>query len=208
MQDNRVLSQEEIDTMLAGLPLQQVNQAGAAPTGSSFAPMLQPPPIAKPVDPVSSQPMPLQVARADPATPTPARSAAPLVSPLTDIPQASAPEVEDWDTGQNLPVKKQLVPPVEDPKGDSPQATIVVTREHLNKMEAAFRKIERLEKDLLDQKAEVKEMRTKLQGTLGYGARHSFTCASCKAQGFVSLRLTCTSCGTHNRLAWLPKKEV
>lgn len=204
MQDNRVLSQEEIDTMLAGLPIQQVNPEEPVLTGSAFAPVAQPPLLTKSA---ADPPPPAQVVTAGTPSPAPQPAAATQVNTLPSPPPKAEPEKEDRDVPQITPVSME--PPL-DPSsggGGSPQGTNSVNQANFDKMEAAFQRIERLEKDLLDHKAIVKEMRVKLTGTLGYGARQSFTCASCSAQGFVSLRLTCTNCGVHNRLAWHPRKE-
>ena len=46
-----------------------------------------------------------------------------------------------------------------------------------------------------------------LQGTVGYGARQTFVCSSCQANGNVAAKLNCTSCGEENWWGWWPPQQ-
>ena len=50
----------------------------------------------------------------------------------------------------------------------------------------------------------VESMMGSLQGTVGYGAHESFICSSCQSQGNVAAKLNCTACGEDNWWGWWP----
>jgi hypothetical protein len=59
-------------------------------------------------------------------------------------------------------------------------------------------------KDLSDK---VNSLVSSLQGTVGFGARHSFICRNCQSKGQVAARLHCTSCGEENWWGWWPPQR-
>ena len=58
-----------------------------------------------------------------------------------------------------------------------------------------------------DLNARLESIMRNLQGTVGFGARHSFLCRSCQSRGYVAARLNCTSCGEENWWGWWPQKQ-
>ncbi len=53
----------------------------------------------------------------------------------------------------------------------------------------------------------VEEIRSHLQGTLGYRAKETFTCDSCGHHGTVAMPIKCTHCGKQNWWGWWPRKR-
>jgi len=109
----------------------------------------------------------------------------------------------------------------------SPQTGVNEMSQRLTQLETTVVRLERLEKtvassgnnnqisaqqfqDLMkrvqDLSQEVKNMSTKLQGTLGYDIYHSYKCDKCSSQGLVSTAFKCTKCGQISWRGWMPKK--
>ena len=55
--------------------------------------------------------------------------------------------------------------------------------------------------------AEVKQISSRLKGTLGYGAYQDFKCDQCGTEHTVATVLKCTSCGHQNWRGWWPRKK-
>ena len=54
--------------------------------------------------------------------------------------------------------------------------------------------------------ARLEEILQHLPNTLGYGARSSFQCGGCGAQGYVASRVMCTHCNTETHIGWWPQQ--
>lgn len=53
--------------------------------------------------------------------------------------------------------------------------------------------IDQLQMRLAATERAIQDIGHHLTGTPGYGARHTFTCPSCNASGFIAIGITCTS---------------
>lgn len=104
----------------------------------------------------------------------------------------------------------------------SPQVTQVVAvpgttaagdlEQRVAKLEAALgggqlqAQVQALAQQLQALQSQVNEVLQHLPNTLGYGARASFQCGACSAQGLIAARVLCTHCGTETSIGWWPQQ--
>ena len=97
----------------------------------------------------------------------------------------------------------------------SPLDQVARLVERVERLEAGLEKRETVSpEDLAGLLAQVKDLSARLEsimstvhGTVGFGARQSFTCRNCQSRGYVAARLNCTSCGEENWWGWWPQKQ-
>lgn len=221
--DNKVLSQEEIDAMLAG-GSDDGDDEGEA---SSTPPVSEsePEPVVEEPEP---EPQPARVAVAEQPVPVPEPTPTPTpmpvpVAPPPVPPPAPAPPPAPPPAPVFAPEPVAVPEPVLPPQPVPIMAT--VDAEALNALAA---RIERLEAALAESNnsimqihqeyqtfsTQVQLMGSRLEGvldnlksTLGYRAQKTFTCASCEADGNVAAKVKCTSCGKENWWGWWPESQ-
>jgi small-conductance mechanosensitive channel len=67
-------------------------------------------------------------------------------------------------------------------------------------------KVQALTKQLQALNGRVNEILQHLPNTLGYGARATFQCGACSAQGMIASHVMCTQCGTETVIGWWPQQ--
>jgi hypothetical protein len=104
----------------------------------------------------------------------------------------------------------------EPPSGERPPPDQLASlAERVERLEAGLGQRESVSpEDLAGLLAQIKDLSVRLdgimsnlQGTVGFGARHSFLCRNCQTRGYVAARLNCTSCGEENWWGWWPQKQ-
>ena len=189
----QVLTQEQIDAMLAGGTVEQSVPAEAS--------------VEAPVAVLSTT---IEEVRAQepeaPPPPIPAPAAAPGPAPL---PAAAAP-VAPPVAAAAAPV----APPVAAADSGALQGTIDQLSQRLAQLESSMQQSEQLRSDfqawvvqLQTITSTVESLMVSLQGTVGYGAHQNFVCSSCQSQGNVAAKLNCTACGEENMWGWWPPQQ-
>ena len=222
--DNKVLSQEEIDAMLAGgsddgddegdaeieaPPPPPVPERSPAPVAAETEPEPEPAAVAEAVaQPTAPEPAPEPVIIPEPVAPPPAPPPAlPPAPVLTPEPASPAPALA-------------LAPA--QPTPAAPTAT-TLDNEALNGL---TERVGRLEAALAESNNNMRQIRQEFQtfatqvqligsrmegvldnlkSTLGYRAQKTFTCTSCDADGDVAAKVKCTGCGKENWWGWWPQ---
>ena len=181
----QVLTQEQIDAMLAGGTIEQSSPAEA--------PVQQSVPVQAPEEsPVTVTATTIDVVRAqegEAPAPAPLPPAAPTVAP-------------------------PAAPPVAAAESGALQGTIDQLTQRLAQLEASMQQSEQLRAEfqawvghLQTITITVESLMASLQGTVGYGAHESFICSSCQSQGNVAAKLNCTACGEENWWGWWPPQQ-
>ncbi|MDD5191498.1 MAG: hypothetical protein PHE50_10755 [Dehalococcoidales bacterium] len=144
----------------------------------------------------------------------------PLPLKMESPPQATPPRANKW---KNENVTKIAAGQEE----EEPRSSIELLTTRLENVEKMVRRIDLLEQrinqisgtigNLPDQSKnvkqiqmigeEVKQISSKLKGTLGYGAYQEFKCDECGSQHTVATVLKCTTCGHQNWRGWWPAKK-
>ena len=181
----QVLTQEQIDAMLAGGTVEQSAPAEAPVQQASHA-------EGPPESPVTVTPTTIDAVRAqEDEEPAPALGPAPLppTAPTTAPPEAAA------DPGVL-------------------QGTIDQLSQRLAQLEASMLQTEQLRLEfqawvgqLQTITSTVESLLVRSQGTVGYGAHQNFVCSSCQSQGNVAAKLNCTACGEENMWGWWPPQQ-
>lgn len=157
---------------------------------------------------------------AESAPPAAPRTAAPVgAEKLSSVVQVSGPDF--------TPVEGSSVP---GPAGVPPQVlqSIEELKERIGRMEADIGGVIAREKMMSGSSSDLAELKSRteqlaasiaslsggmqtvghhLEGTPGYGAKHSFVCTNCQNQGQVAVPATCTSCGTQTWWGWFPQQQ-
>ena len=79
--------------------------------------------------------------------------------------------------------------------------------EEVRRGQVTQQRLDELMAQVKDLSARVNSLANSLQGTVGFGARHSFVCRNCQSKGQVAARLHCTSCGQENWWGWWPAQR-
>jgi hypothetical protein len=178
-ESEQLLSQEEVDAMLAG----------AAEVKSA--------PAEAPADtPVSVSATSMEEIRAretaptDPASATPdSPPTQPAALPAPALPAAALNEGATQETVSQLSER------------------VYRLEAALQQTEQMQQQLQTLVDQLQSINGRVESMMDSLQGTVGFGAHQSFVCRSCQSQGNVAARLNCTACGEENLWGWWPPQE-
>ncbi len=90
----------------------------------------------------------------------------------------------------------------------SPETTVKLQEleKRLKAAEIDLKRLSALEERLQKLCESVDNISKGLQGTPGYGIRHTFACDRCGGRGTVATAYTCTSCGQPAWRGWWPKK--
>lgn len=222
--DNKVLSQEEIDAMLAGgsddgddggdaeieaPSTPPVPEKAPAPVAAETEPEPEPAAVAEAVaQPTAPETAPEPVIIPEPVAPPPAPSPAP--PPTSVLTPEPAP-----------PAATPALAPAQ-PTPAAPTAT-TLDNEALNGL---TERVGRLETALAESNNNMRQIRQEFQtfatqvqligsrmegvldnlkSTLGYRAQKTFTCTSCDADGDVAAKVKCTGCGKENWWGWWPQ---
>ena len=173
----QVLTQEQIDAMLAGGMIEQSSPA-EAPEESPVAVS------ATTIDAVRAQEV-----EAPPPPPAPAPVPAAPVAP------AVAPPVAAADSGGLQTTIDQLTQRL---------AQLESAMQQSEQLRAEF---QAWVGQLQTITSTVESLMASLQGTVGYGTHESFICSSCQSQGNVAAKLNCTACGEENWWGWWPPQQ-
>lgn len=205
--DNKVLSQEEIDAMLAGGSDDGDDEGDAEIEAPSTPPVPErsPAPVAAETEP---EPEPAAVAEAVAQPTAPETAPEPVI-----IPEPPAPSPAPVLTPEPAPPA---------PTPAAPTAT-TLDNEALNGL---TERVGRLEAALAESNNNMRQIRQEFQtfatqvqligsrmegvldnlkSTLGYRAQKTFTCTSCDADGDVAAKVKCTGCGKENWWGWWPQ---
>lgn len=224
--DNKVLSQEEIDAMLAGGSDDGDDEGDA----EIEAPVTPPEPEKAPA-PVAAEPEPepepaaVAVAVAKPpapeTAPEPVITPEPVAPPRAPSPAPPPAPVLPPEPASPAPAPA-LAPAQPAPAPTAPMAT-TLDNEALNGL---TERMGRLEAALAESNNNVMQIRLEFQtfatqvqligsrmegvldnlkSTLGYRAQKTFTCTSCDANGDVAAKVKCTGCGKENWWGWWPQ---
>ncbi len=175
----QVLTQEQIDAMLAGGTVEQSIPAEAPAE-----------------NPVSVTPTTIDAVRAqetEAPPPAPAPDPAPLppgVAPPMALPVA--PPVAAAESGALQGTIDQL-----SQRLAQLESSIQQTEQVRSEFQAWVGQLQTIA-------STVESLMGSLQGTVGYGAHESFICSSCQSQGNVAAKLNCTACGEENWWGWWP----
>ncbi len=175
----QVLTQEQIDAMLAGGTVEQSIPA-EAPAESPVAVMLTT------IDVVRAQ-----EAAAPPPVPVPP----PAPAPLPPVAPTIAPPVAAADSGVLQGTIDQL-----SQRLAQLETSIQQTEQLRLEFQAWVGQLQTIT-------STVESLMASLQGTVGYGAHQSFICSSCQSQGNVAAKLNCTACGEENMWGWWPPQQ-
>jgi hypothetical protein len=140
---------------------------------------------------------------------------APAVSPAPAQPPAAQQEAPPPATG---PASVSAAPAAAAAPGPA-AATLSGLVQRLEKLEGAVSRVGQSEGASAQLQAQLGALANQLQvvngrvdeilqhlpNTLGYGARETFTCGSCGAQGFVAVPIMCTHCRQQTWLGWWPQ---
>ena len=164
----QVLTQEQIDAMLAGGTVEQASPAEAPVQQASHA-------EGPPENPVTVTPTTIDEVRAQEAeAPSPAPAPLPPATP---------------------PAAPTVAPPVAAVDSGVLQGSIDQLSQRLAQLESSMQQTEQLRAEfqawvgqLQTITATVESLMASLQGTVGYGAHESFICSSCQSQGNVAAK--------------------
>ena len=188
MNDNQVLTQEEINALIGG-------DAGEppAPPDAAEGPAVEAPPETQEAPDAASP----DAAAATPAPSAPVAAAAP--APAADPPPAAQPPAA-------APAAQAGQTPVTaDPAA---QERIAKLESALAESDARVRQVEASVQESAQQVqmliATVQDMMGNLGSTPAYGVQKTFTCGMCNAQGTVAIPVKCTTCQTDTMFGWWP----
>lgn len=102
------------------------------------------------------------------------------------------------------PLAAAATPPVALPAETT--AKMQELEKRLKAAEIDLKRLSALEERLQKLCESVDNISKGLQGTPGYGIRHTFACDRCGGRGTVATAYTCTSCGQPAWRGWWPKK--
>ncbi len=202
MNDNKVLSQADIDAMLS--PAEDSEEAPRETVAVAAPEIFVPPPTVTtitPPEPAAAAPVASPVAPPEPV------AAAPVAPPVAPpAPAVAAPDNSSIDALQAL--VNQLAERLE--KAEASLNAVGTLERAIAEINTAVRSIQQNHSAALQQLATLTTSIAGLQensrGTLGYRARHTFQCDSCASKKTVATRIKCTSCGKENWWGWWPKK--
>ena len=181
MDNNQVLSQEEINALIggnAGVP--------AAPSDTPEAQAVEAPPQPQEAPDAASPPVPA-------AGPPPALSM-PSSAPQPAAAVTMAPTAQP---GQ-APVTAD---PAAQERIDKLETALAESDARVREVEASVQEAAQQVQMLI---ATVQDMMGNLGSTPAYGVQKSFTCATCSAQGTVAIPVKCTTCQTDTMFGWWP----
>ena len=222
--DNKVLSQEEIDAMLAGgsddgddesdaeieaPPPPPVPERSPAPVAAETEPEPEPAAVAEAVaQPTAPEPAPEPVIIPEPVAPPPAPPPAlPPAPVLTPEPASPAPAL--------APAQPATTPAAAMATTLDNEALNGLT-ERVGRLEAALAEsnnnMRQIRQEFQTFATQVQLIGSRMEGvldnlksTLGYRAQKTFTCTSCDADGDVAAKVKCTGCGKENWWGWWPQ---
>jgi hypothetical protein len=233
--DDKVLSQAEIDALLAsslnrGNTAENKNPAAAPAQQVKVSAVPLPPPRAA-AQAIKTPPPPVKVASAAPmsapavathTTAAPVAAAHTAAAPMMAAPPQNTPQGPTTEQITNL-CRQVVAQETKDLNKQLIELTIQV-----NKFEKAAQKMAEIE-DKLDQLAAKAQVSPKAVKTLGarideiYGLLESmrrperqndeghihdeFRCIKCQSEKMVAIHVKCTSCGTENWMGWYPESR-
>ncbi len=175
--DEKVLSQSDIDAMLATLP------EDAPPVSTSTAKEAEPEQYPVPEPPAAPAPSGTAPSKVD-GGPVSAGIADSLQATLADVVKRLS-KIEN--VMERLEQLEKKVAQISADSGKSPQN------------QQALENVKELEE-------QIEEISDNLRSSLGYGVRKIFRCKYCKSKGLVALHVKCTDCGEETWLGWWPKE--
>jgi hypothetical protein len=223
--DDKVLSQAEIDALLAssldrGNAAEKKNTA-TAPAQQAKVNAVPPPPPKAAAPPVKAPLAPAKVATAAPMV-APVAAAHAMTAPVATAPAQSTPQGPTPEQMTNL-CRQVVAQETKDLIKQLIELTIQV-----NRFEKAAQKMSQIE-DKLDQVGAMVKSSPKAVKALGtrideiYGLleamRHperksdedrihdDFHCVKCQSEKLVAVHVKCTSCGTENWMGWFPESR-
>lgn len=222
--DNKVLSQEEIDAMLAGGSDDGDDEGDAEIEAPSSPPVPErsPAPVAAETEP---EPEPAAVAEAVAQPTAPETAPEPVIIPEPVAPPP-APSPAPPPTSVLTPEPAPPAPtPALAPAQPTPAAAMATTLDN-EALNGLTERVGRLEAALAESNNNMRQIRQEFQtfatqvqligsrmegvldnlkSTLGYRAQKTFTCTSCDADGDVAAKVKCTGCGKENWWGWWPQ---
>lgn len=176
MGDEKVMSQADIDAMVAVAPERE----------------------AAPEEPVPA------AAKVEPA-PTAKAKTAPATSTSREVQQAPAALAEDESVQSMVADLAQRVAKIEAAMGrlEELQKTVRDANTILRKQPQDFQAVIDELQEVSDQVEEISE---KLRNTPVYDMREIFQCNVCDSHGLCAIRVKCTECGRENWWGWWPKQ--
>ena len=233
--DNKVLSQEEIDAMLAGGSDDGDDEGEAEADAPSPppAPEIEPEPVAEePAPEPTPEPEPVAVPEPAPvaavapapapvAAPAPVPAPAPVAAPTpVTIPEPAVPTPVPLPPPEPASVPEPA--PIAEPEPVVAVANVAeapsVLTERIDRLEAALgesnNNMMQMRQEFQTLATQVQLMGSRMEGvldnlksTLGYRAQKTFTCAACEVDGNVAAKVQCTNCGKENWWGWWPQSE-
>jgi chromosome segregation ATPase len=174
MDDEKVMSQADIDAMVAVAPEKEAVPEEAAPTAATVE-----------------------------AAPTAKAKAAPATSTSREVRQAPAAPAEDESVQSMVADLAQRVAKMEAAMGklEELQKTVTDANAILRKQPQDFQAVVNELQEVGDQVQEISE---KLRNTPVYDMRELFQCNVCDSHGLCAIRVKCTECGRENWWGWWP----
>ncbi len=193
MNDNQVLTQEEINALIGGDAGVPADASNTPESPAVEAPQPQEAPVAA-AEAVAAPPQapPAPIA----ATAAPAAAGPP---PAPDVPPA--PEAATMEPAAQVPQSAATSDPAAQERIASLERALAESDARVRQVEASVLEAAQQIQMLI---ATVQDMMGNLGATPAYGVKNTFVCGTCSSQGTVAIPVKCTNCSTDTMFGWWP----
>ena len=195
MGSEKVMSQADIDALVAAAPEREAPPAGAAATAEQAATASEETPAAAPEP--RAEPTTHEKAKEVQAPPVPrtAREATPSTAPR-ELESLRTTVADLMRRVQKIEAALSILEQVEKTMAEAKalaQQTPLASQDMANQLQTMSNQLE--------------DISAKLLNTPSYDIGGMFQCKSCNSEGFVAIRVKCTDCGEERWWGWWPQAE-